>query len=600
MQVIPYLIFGKSEAVTRGTAVLSTLVGAICIGLILRDIFKKKYWWLGTLILSITPAWFLHSRTAFETALMVSMYTGFLYFYLRYRYLSPKNLFPALVFGALTFYAYSGGQMIMLVSGVLLLLSDIRYHWQNRKVGIFGIGLLGILALPYVRFLIQHGSENYTHLTILASYWTYPLSLGQKLHEFFSIYLAGFNPAYWFIPNITDLSRHLMKGYGHLLLITLPFVILGLGICLRNIRSSMYRVILIALLAAPSAAALVGIGITRLLVFVIPADLLIALGVIACLGWLEKHLPPRSWWTRWGEKALTFGLLIPLVAFNFYMLNDALVNGPVWYSDYGLGGMQWGARQIFSAVQDYQEQFPQTHIILSPSWANGTDVVARFFLPDSTPIMLGSIDGYLYEHKPLDENTLFVMIPDEYKEMEDSQKFTDIHVEKIIDYPDGTPGFYFVRLRYVDNIDAILAGEQLVWSQLQPGEVTINGEQVSVAYSKLDMGSIQNAFDRDTNTLIRTFEANPLVIELTFPQAQSMSGVTIRVGGVASRVTIQLQVEGQDTPLTFAQDAPDTPLPKDMTLNFGSTLQVKFVHLEVLSVNDTEPAHIHLWEVTFK
>ena len=91
MQVIPYLIFGKSEEVTRGTAVFSTLIAAICIGLILKNIFKVKYWWAGTLLLSIAPAWFLHSRTAFETALMVSMYSGFIYFYLRLPVYPPKN-----------------------------------------------------------------------------------------------------------------------------------------------------------------------------------------------------------------------------------------------------------------------------------------------------------------------------------------------------------------------------------------------------------------------------------------------------------------------------------------------------------------------------
>jgi hypothetical protein len=592
MQVIPYLVFGKSELVTRGTAVLSTLLGAVCIGLILRNIFKVKYWWAGTLILSIMPAWFLHSRTDFETALMVSMYTAFLYFYLRYRYIAPKNLYLALVFGALTFYAYSAGQVIMGVTGVLLLISDIRYHWQNRKVGLIGLGVLVVVALPYIRFLITRGAENYKHLQILGSYWTEPVPLLEKLRLYFSEYLRGLSPSYWFLPNNDDLSRHLMKGYGHLLRLSFPFAVLGLAICLKNIRSSMHRAILIALLAAPTGAALVGIGITRLLVFVIPATILITLGVVACLRWLEKHRLP--------EKALALGVFIPLVAFNFYMLNDALVNGPLWYSDYGLGGMQWGANQIFPAVQDYLKQSPQTHIILSPSWANGTDVVARFFLPDPLPIELGSIQGYLFEHKPLDSNTLFIMIPDEFKDVQASNKFTDIRVEKTILFPNGTPGFYFVRLRYVDNIDAILEAEKEARSKLQTGEVTIDGQQVSVGYSMLDMGTIQNAFDSDTGTLIRSLEANPLVIELTFPQPRAMNGLTVMVGGVATRVTARLQVEGQNTPVVFKNEQPQTPLPKEMTLNFSATLQVTSIHLEVLSVNDSAPAHIHVWEITFK
>ena len=642
LQVIPYLMFGKSELATRGTAVLSTLLGAICIGLILKNIFKIKFWWAGTLILSITPAWFLHSRTAFETALMVSMYTAFLYFYLRYRTIAPKNLYLALIFGGLTFYAYSPGQVIMGVTGVLLLLFDSRYHWQNRKVGLIGLGVLALVALPYARFLITRGAENYKHLQILGSYWTDPIPLSEKLRLYFSEYLSGLNPAYWYLPNDHDLMRHLMKGYGHLLRWTFPFAALGLAICLKPIFSSlrrillvvglavlaaaaligfsitqqpafwivaalliildlvicfinvpsMYRVILFALLAAPSGAALVGIGITRLLVMVVPATLLTTLGLAACLTWLAKHRLP--------EKALAFGVLIPLVAFNFFMLNDALVNGPQWYSDYGLGGMQWGANRIFPAVADYLKASPQTNIILSPSWANGTDVVARFFLPDPLPVKLGSIDGYIFSHLPLDDNTLFVMIPEEFKAMQASNKFTDIRVEKTLLYPNGTPGFYFVRLRYVDNIDAMLEAEKIARSTLQTGTVTINGQAISVSYSMLDMGSIQNVFDGDTGTLVRSLEANPLVIELAFPQPTAMSSVTVRVGGVYSRVTAILQVEGQSSPLVFKNELPQTQLPKDLTVSFGSSLTVTSIRLEILSVNDSEPAHIHVWEVTFK
>jgi hypothetical protein len=592
IQVIPYLIFGKSEGVTRGTAVFSTLIAAICIGLILRNIFKVKHWWAGTLLLSIAPAWFLHSRTAFETALMVSMYTGFLYFYLRYRYIHPKNLYLAMMFGALTFYAYSPGQVVIVVTGLLLLFSDLRYHWQNRKTGLIGLGILLVLVLPYLRFLITHGDENFNHLQILDSFLTEPISPVEKLKIYFSNYLQGLNPLYWFLPNENDLSRHLMKGYGHLLWISFPFAVLGLAICIKNIRSSMHRLILIALLAAPTGAALVGIGITRVLVFVIPATLLIALGLIACLNWVERR--------GISKKAITYGLFIPLVVFNFYMLNDALVRGPVWFNDYGLGGMQWGAQQIFSAVVEYQKEFPQTHILLSPSWANGTDVIARFFLPDSLPVELGSIEGYLYEHKPLDENILFVMIPEEYNQMIDSGKFTDIRIEKILDYPDGSPGFYFIRLHYVENIDEIMEAEKEERSVLQVENVTINGRQVKVGYSMLDMGIIQNVFDGDLSTLVRSFEANPLVIELTFPEVQSMQSAAVRVGGVATRVNLQLKVEGSNDLISFQANAPQTQLPKDVTIDFGANLQVSFIHIEVLSVNDGSPSHIHVWEVTFK
>ncbi|NMC78219.1 MAG: hypothetical protein GYA59_02555, partial [Chloroflexi bacterium] len=90
LQVIPYLLFGKSIWVTRGVAALATLIAAVCVGLALKNVFHSPHPWLAVLLLSITPAWFLHSRTAFETALATSFYAGFLYFYLRYRSASPR------------------------------------------------------------------------------------------------------------------------------------------------------------------------------------------------------------------------------------------------------------------------------------------------------------------------------------------------------------------------------------------------------------------------------------------------------------------------------------------------------------------------------
>src|ERR1041385_8142652 len=113
LQWLPSLLFGKSAVATRATSVFVTLIAAISVGIILRDVFKTKYWWAGTLFLSITPAWFLHSRTAFETAEFVALYAGTLCAYLLYRYKSPRYLFLAIFLGALSFYTYSPGQFIV-------------------------------------------------------------------------------------------------------------------------------------------------------------------------------------------------------------------------------------------------------------------------------------------------------------------------------------------------------------------------------------------------------------------------------------------------------------------------------------------------------
>lgn len=185
---------------------------------------------------------------------MASIYTGFLYFYLRYRQDQPKFLYFALVFGALVisalaFYAYSPGQVIMVATGLLLLIADAAYHWKNRKTAFIALGLLIVLAAPYLRFALSQREELFHHLTVLNSYWIKPIPFHEKLLTYISRFIKGFNPFYWFWPNpfireriwpqITlppwlfsnqlDLSRHIMKGYGHIVLITFPFWVAGLA-----------------------------------------------------------------------------------------------------------------------------------------------------------------------------------------------------------------------------------------------------------------------------------------------------------------------------------------------------------------------------------
>jgi len=590
VQVLPYLLFGKSAWVTRLVSVLITLLAALSIGLILRDIFKLPYWWSGVLVLSCAPAWFLHSRTAFETAIFASLYAAALYAYLLYRYRSPKYLYLTLVIAALAFYTYSPGQVVIAVSAVLLLISDLRYHWQNRRVALRGLGLVVLLALPYIRFRISLPDAPNDHLRRLGSYWIQSIPFQEKLQRYLSEYAYGLSPGYWFIPNNRDLPRHIMKDYGHLLRASLPFAVVGLALAIK--RSSANRTLLIALIAAPTGAALAEIGVTRVLVFVIPAVLLITIGLSAVLTWVEKLKPSRQ--------VLSLGVFVLLAVVNFVMLRDALINSPTWYRDYGLGGMQYGASEVFTRVEEILESSPETKILLSPSWANGTDMLARFYLSDPLPIELGSIEGYLFQRLPLNDNILFILTPDEYHQAVSSGKFSMIRVEDTLPYPNGETGFYFARLRYAEDIDEILSSEREARRQLLNGEVIIDGKPVLIQYPHLDMGEIGQIFDGDIYTLIRTLEANPLVLKLEFPEPRRLAGLTARVGGTPTQLTVRAYdptAEADAQPPSYSVSAGDWPEPRDLSIDFDRTITVSRLEIEVFNSRDQEPAHVHLWEV---
>lgn len=592
LQVLPYLLFGKSIAATRGVSALVTVLGALCVGLIMRKVLKLPHSWTAILLLSITPAWFLHSRTAFETSLGTTFFAVFIYFYLMYRSASPRYLYAAVAGGALTFYSYSPIRMVIGLTAILLLISDWRYHWKNRRTVLRGLGLTALLTLPFLRFQYQHAASSFDHLRVLNSYWIQSLPLSEKLGRFLSEYMRGLNPFYWFFPNQVDLSRHLMKGYGHILWLTIPFMLIGLLFSLRNIRKSEYRTILLAVLASPSGAALVALGITRAMNMVIPYALLSGVGLSLLLQWLKER------W-RFNKNALALIAFLLLMGTNVYMTWDAITRAPLWYDDYGLGGMQYGAKQIFAEIADYKAESPATQIILSPSWANGTDTIARFFFDAPMPFRMGSIVGHMNERLPLGEDTLFIMIPQEYKMIQGSDKFTDITLERTLLHPNGEPGFFFVRLKYVSNIDEILEAERAERRILQEDALVVNNELLYLKYSYLDMGTIENVFDGDLETLVRTMEANPLVVEVTFSQTQTISFISVRVGGTATEIIIEMIDDSTDKTITYSKTVDNNPTPRNVDFNLGEPHPVTSIRIQVNSIHDKEPAHVHLWEIEY-
>ncbi len=599
VQVLPYLLFGKSVVVTRGTSALISFLAALAASLTLKHIFQARWWWLGTLLLAITPAWFLHSRTAFETVIMVAFFACFLYAYLLYRYRSPRYLFPALLFGALAFYAYNGGQFTVILVCLLLLITDLPYHWKNRRTGWWAAVFLGLLALPYVRFTLQFPREAAGHLRLLDLYWLHAdLTLGQKFSQFLHEYAFGLSPQYWFaFDNHRDLVRHVMQGYGHISPLTLPFLLIGLLVCLRRVREPAYRVLLIALLAAPVSGAITSVGITRLLVFVVPAVLVTAIGIEA----LWSLFPWRRWTALAGVVIMAAGS-----AFGLGMLRNALVNGPTWSSDYGLGGMQWGAQQLFGQqIPAWLARDPQLQMYVSPSWANGTELFPQFFLADAqqSRVQLQGVAYYQTEKRDLPQDLVVVLPPNEYVNVLKDPKFNTPQVEQILPYPDGQPGFYFLHLSYSPQADAVFASEKA--ALLQPVVETYNlaGQVVTITHPRFGAGQLRDMLDGDTYTLVNAPGFNPMVLDFAFPAARPMSGITLTTGSLPD-FTVIVSVYADDTaaPQVYRQEYVGLPADPTIKLDFtqgpGSVVRVK---LEIENNADHSPGvNIHVREVQFR
>ncbi len=588
-------LFGKSIIVARATSAVVSLLAVVAVSLILKRVFKARFWWVGALLLAVTPAWFLHSRTAFETVMMVSFYACFLLCYMFYRTESPRYAYGALLFGAAAFYTYSNGQVVVAALAVMLLVSDFRYHAQQWRKLLPAVGLAVALALPAIVFRFNHPTAAQDHLHTINSFLFQDVSIQQKIVYLAQTYLYGLNPAYWFFPNDHDLVRHIMKGYGHINTQFLPFAALGLGICLWRFRSSPHRAVVLAALAAPAGAALVGVSITRVLAFIPPAIVMVGIGLDPVLSWLAKRIP---------QAALAVALCAGLSLGGIYMLRQTMVDAPLWFSNYGLYGMQYGAKQLFvDTIPDYLAQDPTLQIGVSSTWANGAnEFLDFFFTPEQRPrVSMLSVGTFLDEKNDMPPNLLMVMTPDEFGKAQASPKFKSVTVDKVLPYPDGTPGFYFVRLAYADNVDEIFAAERVAMSK--PVEQTIDlwGQRVTVRYSRIDAGQLSDIFDGERFTLMRGAIANPFIIEFEFSQPRPVTGLSADFGSMDFRLTAQLYGVGSTVPVTYDRKFLNLPFDPHIDMSFDSApALVSRVHIVILNLQDGDTANIHIREILLK
>lgn len=587
-------LFGKSIFVTRATSAIVSLLGPAAVGLTLRRVFKARFWWAGVLLAGLAPAWFLHSRTAFETVMTTAFYACFLYFYLLYRTESPRYLYAAIVFGAATFYSYSNAQVILAAAAGLLFLSDLRYHLKHPDILLRGLALVALLAIPLVSFRLSRPAAIDEHLRMVASYWYQAIPLSQKLALFAQKYLYGLSPQYWFFSNTQDLERHRMAGMGHILTAVLPLFLIGLAVCLWKVRSSPHRAVILAALATPVGAALLEIGIARVLAFIMPASILAGLGLDWLLERVRRRLPQRT---------LAWGIFAVLAIANLLLLRTALLNGPLWFRHYGLYGMQYGARQLFEqAIPQYLAKHPDANLLIASSWANGPDNFIRFFIPEEqrSQVRMESVDTYLFRRTPLSGNEVFVATPAEFQRAQASPKFTGVRQELVIPYPDGTPGFYFVRLSYSDAADAIFAAEAEARKQLIEDRLVLEGQTVRLRHSQIDMGKPALMFDGNLFTLMRGLEANPFVLELYFPQPVQIGELQADFGMMNAALKLTLHPPGDAPPREYSawfgkEDGdPSVVMPLDPA--FGP---VAWLRLEILDSDNGETANVHIRELHF-
>ena len=591
--VAPMVTLGKSIATVRGTFAAVSVLGAAALGLALRTA-GIEIWWLAPLLLAALPVDVLHSRMALETT--PAFFAAFLLGYLLYRLRSPRWIFAALFFGAATFYSYTAGQGIVLVLGLLLLLVDAPYHFrQSPKLLAAAALFLLVLAIPFWREHRRHPGTTREQLLVLHSYWVAPTPLSEKLTTFAHEYASGFDPVYWFRPNGAELLRHRMDEMPYVPESLAPFAAIGILACLlRAWKSPAHRVILLSPLAVPFASAMHSRQILRILPMVVPIVLFVAVGFQEILSLLRRWIPARA----------LAGLLAAVLAVSATRLTaESLAKSERWFSDYGLYGLQWGARQIFDQVHRSLRESPDTEVLLTSSWANNPDEFLDFFLDrqERPRARMGGIETWLLYRTPLEPRYLFILTAPEYEKARASPKLAVQPPEATINYPDGHPGFYFVRFDYSKQADAIFAAELEERRKPREDKIVVGGRNVLVRHSLEDMGRPEDLFDGRFDSTFRGLEANPFFMEFVFDKAWPMSAIDLTIVRMDCDIRIDVTPAGGGPPLELKREV--RGLQGDAKEEFpfpAGAVNAEKVRVEIFLPFYQGPAHVEVREVEFR
>lgn len=591
LQVLPQLFRPNTLTWIRACNALLGLLAGLLMAAWLHFGLRLRHSWVQLPLLAGTPAWFYFSRTGLDIALTASLLIAALGCYGFYRSGREGFIYGAVTLATLAFYAAPAARLAVPTAVLLLTLPDWQYHRSHWRLMRRAQILTAVLCLPLIIFLLRHPDGIIQELAASGSYLVSNIDNWQKAGHFFLAALNAIDPIAWLVvdPNLPAIYR--MGPYPPFPLLLAPFTVWGGWLAIQRFHRPEYRLLWIGLLSAAVGAAPFG-GKLPLLLPAVP--LLVAFAVIGLDAALNE-LAQR--WRRLPGWLPGPVLLLAAGGGSLILFFSALTGSQRWQQDYGREGLQFGAPQVYGAAQAYADSHPQQKVLVWPEWSTDPDTLRRFFVPHHLErIQNGLLDPFLYRRDPAIGQLAFLLPAGQYKQIQSGGKF-DIGVIESIPYPNGQPAFALVELAYSPRFEQILAQESAERRALVSGEVELGGETITVRNSALDIGVPANLFDSSRVSLVRTAAANPLVVELIFPQPRRLHGVLLLLGAEPIKVTVILNPDGGGQRAAYSLQTEISDSMKEARVDFDGAHLVSSLRLEVLDEEAGEPAHVHLWEI---
>lgn len=471
--LIPFVaVFGLSESAVRMPSALFGIATVIATYFLVKELLQDKLHQfrqlpvIATGLLAISPWHIQFSRIAFEANVGASLNVFGLLFFLKGLKKQIYWYFSAGCFG-LSVYVYQSEKVFVPLIGLVLIVIFKAELLQRKKQAIGAFLLFLIMALPFYivtlttpnALLRAKGVSVFADQTAFLKRTTERLNRDHERHDYlgllfdnrrvtyakevFSNYLSHTNLEWLFVSG--DSARHQAPNFGHLYLVELPFLLLGIYYIVFSPISKKTKWLLLGWALITPIPASVTSGVphpVRAIHFLPLVHIVSASGIVFFLEWLARKRKSIQW-------------SIFLVVFCISLLNVSyyLDQYFIQYNYKDSAYWQYGYKE---AVQFIAQQNQYTKVIVSNEPPLEQSYMFFLFHLSYDPVVYlneGGTEsgGYAeqnqfgrYIFRPIQwgseqrtENTLFVGKPGDFP-----SEVSPLH---IIYYLDGTPAIYIVR-----------------------------------------------------------------------------------------------------------------------------------------------------------
>lgn len=254
LSALIFKIAGYSITSYRLPAVICAVPCFFCSYLLVREMFEKKsIALLAPILVTVLPWYFMSERWGLDCNLFLSIVTIVFYFYIK-AIRTEKYRFYILagIFFGLTLYTYVISYLILpvfLIVATIYLILVKRFKWKQTLMLAVPLGILAspliVMQLVNMRVIPQF-SFLWTDFVPLAWYRSGEMSLANVIDNLDLFKRLLVDP---------DLLRHsAFPGYGTMYFFSIPLVIYGLAICVKqtivSIKNRKYQMKTIILIFA--------------------------------------------------------------------------------------------------------------------------------------------------------------------------------------------------------------------------------------------------------------------------------------------------------------------------------------------------------------